>query len=301
MKIGVVRNLRSHAHLGSAPGERTDVLWAEPDSMDDLTMHLRDFAAAGVELLVVDGGDGTVRDVISRLDAFTPPPLIAVLPAGKTNVLALDLRCPRGWTVDAVIGSARDGEPWIKQRCPMEIAFDDGRPSMRGFVMGLGAYEQATSLSKSVNRLGAFQDLSVALTLVGAVIGTLVGATRGKWRAGVPVTSSVDGEKARSGMRFLVMASTLKRLPLGIKLFGRPRYGLKYLDIDAPPRRLLRALPVVLSGRRSRRLRARGYRRGDAQELRFETDQPFVLDGEVYQTGGGMTVRLAPPLRFMVG
>ncbi len=301
MKVGVVRNLRSHAHLGRAPADRADVLWAEPDSMDDLTRHLRNFAAAGVELLVVDGGDGTVRDVISRLDVFAAPPLIAVLPAGKTNVLALDLGAPSGWTVDAAIASARSGESWIKNRCPMEVAFDDGRPPMRGFVIGLGAYEQATSLSKTVNRLGAFQSLSVALTLVGAVIGTLLGATRGRWRSGVPVSLSVDGEAPRAGMRFLIMAATLKRLPLGIKLFGRPRYGLKYLDIDAPPRRLLRALPVLLAGRRSRRLRARGYRRGDAQELRFETDQPFVLDGEVYQTGGGMTVRLAPPLRFMVG
>ena len=301
MKIGVVRNLRSHAHLGRAPEGRADVLWAEPDSMDDLAAHLRDFAAAGVELLVVDGGDGTVRDVISRLDAFPTPPLIAVLPAGKTNVLALDLRCPRGWTVEAAIASVQSGEPWIKTRQPLEVSFDDGRPPMRGFVLGLGAYEQATSLSKSVNRLGAFQSLSVALTLAGAVFGTLIGATRGRWRAGVPVSLSVDGEAARPGMRFLVMAATLKRLPLGIKLFGRPRYGLKYLDIDAPPRRLLRALPVLLMGRRTRRLRARGYRRGDAHTLRFDTDQPFVLDGEVYQTGGGMTVRIGPPLRFMAG
>jgi diacylglycerol kinase family enzyme len=301
MKIGVVRNLRSHAHLGGAPTGRADLLWAEPDTMDDLAMHLRDFAAAGVELLIVDGGDGTVRDVISRLDVFAAPPLLAVLPAGKTNVLAMDLRCPRAWTVEAVLASVRSGEPWIKTRQPLELIFDDARPAMRGFVMGLGAYEQATSLSKAVNRLGAFQSLSVALTLAGAVIGTLVGATRGRWRAGVPVTLNVDDEAPRAGARFLVMASTLKRLPLGIKLFGRPRYGLKYLDIDAPPRRLLRALPVLLSGRRSKRLRARGYRRGDAQELRFETDQPFVLDGEVYPSGGGMTVRLSPPLRFMAG
>lgn len=301
MKVGVVRNLRSHAHLGRAPGERPDVLWAEPDSMDDLAMHLRDFAAAGVELLIVDGGDGTVRDVISRLDVFATPPLIAVLPAGKTNVLALDLRCPPAWTVDQVIASAHSGEPWIKQRSPLEVVFDDGRPTLRGFVIGFGAYEQATSLSKSVNRLGAFQSLSVALTLIGAVLGTLAGATRGRWRAGVALSLGVDGEAQRTGMRFLMLATTLKRLPLGIKLFGRPRYGLKYLDIDAPPRRLLRALPVLLSGRGAKRLRARGYRRGDACALRIDTQEPFVLDGEVFDTKGAVTVQAAAPLRFMAG
>lgn len=301
MKIGVVRNLRSHAHIGRPSVERADLVWAEPDGMDDLTRHLRDFAAAGVELLIVDGGDGTVRDVISRLDVFAVPPLIAVLPSGKTNVLALDLRCPKGWTVDAVVASAQTGEPWIKSRNPLEVAFDDGRPAMRGFVIGFGAYEQATSLSKSVNRLGAFQSLSVALTLIGAVLGTVMGATRGRWRTGVALSLGVDGETPRPGMRFLAMAATLKRLPLGIKLFGQPRYGLKYLDIDAPPRRLLRALPVLLSGRRSKRLRARGYRRGDAEILRVDTREPFVLDGEVFETGGGVTIRAGAPLRFMAG
>ncbi len=301
MKVGVVRNLRSHAHRGRAPAERADLLWAEPDTMDDLALHLRDFAAAGVELLIIDGGDGTVRDVISRLNVFATPPLLAVLPSGKTNVLALDLGGPRDWTVDAAIASALSGEPWLKTREPLEVAFDDGRPALRGFVIGLGAYEQATSLSKAVNRMGAFQSLSVALTLIGAVLGTLAGATRGRWRSGVALALGVDGEAPRAGMRFLVMAATLKRLPLGIKLFGQPRYGLKYLDIDAPPRRFLRALPVLLSGRRSKRLRARGYRRGDADALRIETDQPFVLDGEVFSAGGGFTVRRAPPLRFIVG
>ena len=246
MKIGVVRNLRSHAHIGRPSGEHPDLLWAEPDSLDSLSDHLARFANENVDLLIVDGGDGTVRDVISRLDVFAAPPLIAVLPSGKTNVLALDLRCPKGWTVEEVVASAQSGEPWIKSRSPLEVAFDDGRPTLRGFIIGFGAYEHATSLSKSVNRMGAFQSLSVALTLIGAVLGTVLGATRGRWRTGIALSLGVDGEAPRPGMRFLTMAATLKRLPLGIKLFGRPRYGLKYLDVDAPPRRLLRALPVLL-------------------------------------------------------
>jgi diacylglycerol kinase (ATP) len=38
-------------------------------------------------------------------------------------------------------------------------------------------------------------------------------------------------------------------LPFGLKPFGAPREGLKLLDVDAPPRRLLKALPMVLSGK----------------------------------------------------
>ena len=50
----------------------------------------------------MDGGDGTLREVLTALPgAFATPPLLAVLPSGKTNILALDLGTPHGWTLEA--------------------------------------------------------------------------------------------------------------------------------------------------------------------------------------------------------
>ncbi len=304
MKIGVVHNPRSHANMGREADDWApdDVMLVRPETREALEIDLKAFAARGVELLVIDGGDGTIRDVLSLLPgAFgDAAPLIALLPSGKTNVLAIDLGVPRDWTLpDAIAAAARRKHAVIKHRAPLEVSWDDGRPTMRGFVFGLGAFVRATTMSKSVNRMGAFHGLSVGLTLAGAAAGALLGGARDHWREGVPVELAIDDQPTPAGNRFLLMATTLKRLPLGIKPFGPPREGLKALDVDAQPKRLFAALITLLGGGDAPWLARRGYRRGDAKTLRIQTCDAFVLDGEVYKASGAMTVALGPTLRFL--
>ena len=217
MRIGVVRNPRSHANIGRDEETTTPdaVLLVEPATPEALEQDLEAFAQCGVGLLVIDGGDGTIRDVLSLLPrAFgNNPPLIALLPSGKTNVLAIDLGVPRDWTLEDAIAAARSDKAVIKLRAPLEVQWDDGRPPLRGFVFGLGAFVRATSLAKNVHKLGAF--------------------------------------------------------------------------------------PALLKGRDSAWQERYGYRRGDAERLRITTDQPLVVDGDVYDGGCGLTVALAPTLRFL--
>ena len=303
MRIGVVRNPRSHANIGRAEETSTPdaVLLVEPATPEALEQDLEAFAQCGVGLLVIDGGDGTIRDVLSLLPrAFGDnPPLIALLPSGKTNVLAIDLGVPRDWTLEDAIAAARSGNAVIKLRAPLEVRWDDGRPSLRGFVFGLGAFVRATSLAQNVHKLGAFHSISVAMSVLGALIGTVMGGARDEWRAGVPLCLAVDDQDKRTADRFIVLATTLKRLPFNLKPFGPPREGMKYLEVDAPPRRLPGAFPALLKGRDSAWQEQYGYRRGDAERLRITTDQPLVVDGDVYDGGCGLTVALAPTLRFL--
>ena len=305
MRIGVVRNPRSHANIGRAEDLATPtpdaVLLVEPATPEALEQDLHAFAQCGVSLLVIDGGDGTIRDVLSLLPrAFgDSPPLIALLPSGKTNVLAIDLGVPRGWRLEDAILAARSDKAVIKHRAPLEVRWDDGRPSLRGFVFGLGAFVRATSLAQDVHKLGAFHSISVAMSVLGALVGTVMGGKRDQWRAGVPMCLAVDGQETRTADRFLVLATTLKRLPFNLKPFGAPREGMKFLEVDAPPRRLPGAFPALLKGRDSAWQARYGYRRGDAERLRITTDQPLVVDGDVYDGGCGLTVALAPTLRFL--
>ena len=303
MRIGVVRNPRSHANIGREEEAPTPdaVLLVEPATPEALEQDLQAFAQCGVKLLVIDGGDGTIRDVLSLLPgAFGDhPPLIALLPSGKTNVLALDLGVPRHWTLTDAVAAAQSDGAVIKSRAPLEVRWDDGRPPLRGFVFGLGAFVRATSLAQNVHRLGAFHSISVAMSVLGALVGTVMGGKRDQWRAGAPLCLAIDGQAARTADRFLVMATTLKRLPFGLKPFGPPREGLKFLDVDAPPRRLPGAFPALLAGREAAWSPQLGYRRGDAATLRITTDQPLVVDGDVYDGGCGVTVALAEPLKFL--
>ena len=305
MRVGVVRNPMSHANIGRSDDSSTPdaVLLVEPASPEALMQDLEAFAQCGVGLLVIDGGDGTIRDVISLLPRVfgENPPLIALIPSGKTNVLAIDLGVPPDWTLAKAMAAAKSNTAVIKHRAPLEVRWDDGRPSLRGFVFGLGAFVRATSLAQSVHKAGAFHSIAVGMSVLGALWGTVMGGARDQWRAGARMCLAINGEETRTADRFLVLATTLKRLPFNVKPFGPPREGLKFLDVDAPPRRLPGAFPALLAGKESAWSPRYGYRRGDAEKIRITTEQPLVVDGDVYDGFGGVPVAVAPPLRFLAG
>jgi hypothetical protein len=301
MRPGVVRNPRSHANRRGDRAPLAGVPWAEPATPAALAEDLKRFAEGGVNLVIVDGGDGTVREVLSAIPAVygAAHPVIAVLASGKTNILALDLGAGRGWTLDAVLRRAREEPPRLMGRPPLEVVWaDQAQPAVRGFILGVGAFARATQMSQQVNRMGAYHGLSVGLTLAAAAAGALFGGDRDGWRKGVPAIAALDDEPPLAGDRFALMATTLKRLPFGLKPFGPPHDGMKVLDVDAPPRGLAMALPLVLAGRGDRRLARRGYRRRDAQQLALDVAEGVVIDGERFP-GGEIVVRRGAPVQFL--
>ncbi|MCC7266583.1 MAG: diacylglycerol kinase [Caulobacteraceae bacterium] len=295
MRVGLIRNPKSHRNLGRARAQPlpAGVMGAEPDSQEDLREALAAFAEARVEALAIEGGDGTVRDILGLLPGlFETPPMLAIYPLGKTNVLARDLGPPPRLPALAA-GIARPS-----QRRPLELSWPDGEhPPVRGFILGAAAYRRATELSKRVNRAGVFQTASVAVTLALAIDRALTGRTDNEWRAGEDIAVAVDGGLAREGRRFIVLASTLERLPLGVRPFGDAPRGIGWLDIEAPARRLSAMLLPVLRGRDDPRLEPLGYRRGGAERLSLTLSQPFIVDGELFPAGR-VEIALGAPIRF---
>ncbi len=300
---GVIRNPKSHGNRQTGPLGAGDgaCLFAEPSTPDDLAETLRRYAKAGVELLVIDGGDGTVREVLTAMPAAfgDSQPVVAVLPSGKTNMLALDLGAARDWSLQDALTKAGAAEPALKQRAPMLISWPEGgHPPLQGFILGAAAFVRATNMAQTVHAWGAFHNVAVVVTLVGAVLRTLAGDEGHAWRGGVPMRVAADGEPGYVRSRFLFMATALKRMPFGLKPFGQPREGLKFLDIDAPPHRLHAAIPHILKGDADEKLAEGGYRRGDAEVLNLWIPEPFVVDGEIYP-GGAVEVRLGEPITFL--
>ena len=72
------------------------------------------------------------------------------------------------------------------------------------------------------------------------------------WRQGERMRVDLQDGRTIEHPLYLMIASTLERLPLGLKPFGRVRAGLKLLGIDAPPRRMMLSLPVLVPRRRRR-------------------------------------------------
>lgn len=258
---------------------------------------LREWAAGGITRVVVDGGDGTVRDLLGVLpQAFGGCEVeLAVLPSGKTNALAHDLGRGRRLGPDDALRSPR-----TTFRAPVEVVRDDGAAAvLRGFVFGMGVFTDAIRLAQPLHRAGLFGGLAVGGALVGVGARVLFGGPSDPWRAGRPMRLESDGGTSLEGGRLLLLLSTLERLPLGLRPFGPERAGLKLLEVGASPRRLLGALPVVLSGRDRPWLAAAGYRRSDVTEVRLSADEPFILDGELFD-GGDLVIRRGAPVTFVL-
>ena len=301
IRAGVIRNLRSHRNQA---GPRTQtppgVLEAMPGQPEDLDEVLAWFAGSGVDLVVIDGGDGTIRDVLSRVTrAYAARlPRFAVIPNGKTNALALDLGMRLGTPVEEVLAAAREGR--TKVRCCLEVVRQGAeQPELRGFLIGLAAFVRGTEYAQRTHGMGFFDKSAIALTIGGAAIRTMFGGPDDPWRRGERATLAIGDLPAESRDWFLAMASTLKRFPLGLRPFGVPHEGLKLLSVEAPPQRLWRGAPMIMSGRQADWLTEAGYRRHDIGRFSVDLDGTFVLDGEIFP-GGAFTVRQGPDLEFVV-
>src|SRR5690606_34528181 len=219
--VGVIRNLRSHRNEGDLPdwSGRATLLVETPQKRGELTTILTRFAERRVDYIVIAGGDGTVRDVLTcgaGIFGETWPPLI-ILPNGKTNALAIDLGLPSKWTLADALEALPSGR--VEQRRPLVVAQRENPDArVQGFVFGAGAYTSSISLGQQAHEKGAFQNLGVGVTVVWSLLQALFGSAGNIWRRGTP-TRLFDGrgqEVPHSGIgrtdeRYLLFASTLQR------------------------------------------------------------------------------------------
>jgi diacylglycerol kinase family enzyme len=304
-RVGIISNSRSHrnrvrgAEAAVVPADTPNLLYRGPRTLPALAHALREFRDAGVELLIVDGGDGTVRDVLTCAHSIFEGamPRLAVVPSGKTNALALDLGIPPEWTVQDALHASASGT--VRTRASVEILRGDAKePELCGFLFGAGAFVRATELAQRTHKAGAFNSFAVGISLFWGVAQTLFGGRDNDWRAGEPVRLQLDQGPAVDKTLYILFSSTLERLPLKVKPFGRVRPGLKMLTVDAPPLKMARAVPALLRGSEAAWLKKAGYHRDDVSSFTITLDGGFILDGELYE-GGTVTVRQGAPLEFV--
>ena len=307
--VGVIRNPRSHLNKGHTPelADQPNVLTAVPRTRSDIATVLAEFAALSVDAIAVDGGDGTVRDVLTcgaSVFGESWPPLI-VMPKGKTNALAVDLGLPRQWTLADALQSLRDGH--MVERRPI-LVDQPGGPAgqVMGFILGSGIFTTATQAGQTAHKLGAFNSLAVGVTAVSGVMQALFGIGKSPWRAqtGMRILTGPEAQSLEhSGYgdcasRYAMVFSTLERFPLGMQLFGRAAGTLKYALLDAPLRRVVAMVPLLLTGW-DRPFHARlGIHRGTLEEAILELEDRFILDGEAFPAGR-YRLRPGPRLRFI--
>ncbi|MDZ4380588.1 MAG: acylglycerol kinase family protein [Parvibaculum sp.] len=299
------RNLQSGADLRSAASSTYVLGYAEPDSPDTLRETLRDFARHGVDVIAINGGDGTLREVLSAL-AFVDPdwlPALAIIPGGKTNLIANDVGSAsvgeRGlWELVAAAREGTLGQHRVR-RPVLEIGRGDefGKP-IRGFFFGAGAFSRGTELAQvEAHAMGMYHGLAVAWTIGSMFVRSVRGHPFGASGDDGMMTLVADDGIPQVGQRFVVVATTLERIILKLGIFwdGQGGGAIRYTDIDGPPRRLVPAFLPVLRGRPKPWMKAAGYRSGRADRISLGLNSRFTLDGELFEPGPSGEILLSTP------
>jgi len=306
--VGVIRNPRSHRSGGPYPeasGVATLLLEA-PAKRGELQAILARFAEQRIDLLVVDGGDGTVRDVLtcgSGLFGESWPPLI-VLPSGKTNALAADLGLPADWSLDEALRIAGEGGTVLRR--PLVISQRDNEDArVLGFAMGAGLYTAAIGLGQEAHRKGAFNAVAVGVTTGWTVLRALFGrgddtlrrTTRMRLHdeAGQPLPHS---GLAPEDERYFLFASTMERFPAGLKPFRHVPGVLRMALMDVPKAGLLLRVPLIVGGLLRPGPTRRGYHLMAMDSFEVDLGDRFILDGEAFPAGH-YRVAVGPKLRFV--
>jgi diacylglycerol kinase family enzyme len=290
-----------------------DIFHYEVEHADQIGKALKTIARVKPKVLVINGGDGTVQAALTELHhgghfgAELPP--VAVLPNGKTNLIALDLGA-EGDPIEAlerVLELARtDMAPHIVAR--ELISLSDGTPSGRAvlgmFLGGAGLADVMLYCRDKIYPLGLPNGLSHGLTAAAAMFAILSGlSARFLPPHPAPVKVSVMRHGELQGRFALLMVTTLQRLLLNGQLPGdATRSGaLQLMVIERRPWALLRALAAAVRGRLGRsRLAGVHLERGD--EIRIESDNSSViLDGELFEARRDRPIILKPtaPVPFL--
>jgi hypothetical protein len=307
-RVGVVTNPGSRRNRTRLGGIRSvlerypETLHAEAVAIGDLEGILCEFARREVDLVVVNGGDGTVHATLTELcngAAYRELPAIAVLATGMTNLIALDVGLagrPEA-ALARLLDQVGSGAELTKLRRPLlSLSTGGNRPPLHGMFFGTAAFHQAVRMARNeVHPTGARGSLAFAMSLALAIWRSLVGRgdRQGPMFQGQDMTVELDGVRQSNERYFLVLATTLRRLIFGLMPFWGDGAGqIRYTSIAFPPVRLARALLPVLRGRPRPWMAERGYLSRAVDAIAIATRDPLVIDGEFVQPEPGVPVLL---------
>ena len=277
-----------------------DIFHYEVEEIGQVSRALEMIARVKPKVLVVNGGDGTVQAALTELyhgghfkDA---PPPVAVLPNGKTNLIALDLGADGNplKALENILAMAQgDLTDHIVAR--ELIALTDGsenaRPVIGMFLGGAGLADTILYCRNKIYPLGLPNGLSHFLTVI-AVFASAIFGLKADFLPprsnAVRISLMRDGEL--TGRFSVLVVTTLEKLLLGHKtgdgsLPGGAASGrLKLLAVDQRPIAMFRVVWASLIGLLGKK-RYTGVHVSDGDVIRIDgDDSSVVLDGEVFQT-----------------
>jgi len=268
-------------------------------SPDDLYPLFKQAAHAHLEHLVIEGGDGTVRTILTALlrsyDKTQELPAISIVPRGTTNQIARNLGVKKPSDLTAIF----DGRyqpisiPMVKIKSK---ALD---LPQYGFLFSTGALPHVSRFAQDkINAKGVGGGTAV----VGAV---LKAVTSDKAALMPPAKHRLKGKFDNhlifdhKGATLGTIMTTLPTLMLGLDPFwGTEDAPLRVTWADAESAKLGRTVAGLWAGRKQSRTMD-GYHSHNLNKLTLRTKAPATLDGDFIDIAGQkLKISASRPVTF---
>jgi diacylglycerol kinase (ATP) len=315
LRIGLLNNLRAGRNKRRAErivrevdGAR-DVLHVATPSAEAVPEALAEMERGGVELLIVNGGDGTLERTLTALFARGRPawlPVIAPIRGGRTNMTAADLGAAhdsvRG--LRDVIAAARAGrlEERVVARAVLRTKPLRGGEVRCGMFVGVGMIGRAVTLTTRHLPRGRAQETFGVALVTSTLIGSALTGARGELMRPDKVRLAFDGEQQPDEERLVTLFTTLDRLIFGMRpCWGRGPGPIRTTLVRGRAERMSRTIPQILLGRAPAfATPEHGYTSANISRVELSADCEVTLDGELYpvEPGASYTITAEEGVRF---
>ncbi|MXS84914.1 kinase [Nitrosomonas sp. HPC101] len=264
---------------------------------------------ARIEWLIVVGGDGTLQGVMGCLFEHLPPdrwPEITIVPAGTTNMTALDLGT--NGRAEQVLARIRQylqqsGAVQRVQRPVLRIE-QTGMQKVYGMLFGLGLIARGVKFSRSrIKQMGMTGNVFTVLIVLRSLIATFLGRPQAEW-APVRIAQKDETGTLNEKVYLFALISALEKLLLDI----RPYWGLEPAPLHATfieqhSKRFWRVIWPLIAGRGHHLREEDGYISYNAVSIELWLDDEYIVDGELYYASsqnGPLKITADGPILFRV-
>lgn len=235
------------------------------------------------DLIVVNGGDGTVQNLLTGLMARSPPaawPKLAILPGGTTNMTALAFNRSRSYRGSLAILK----KAVISRQAPSQerrlLQVNCGNQNLVGVFFGASAIVRGIEFFHQ--RLNQRSQWGVGQVVL-----------RAAWSMARRQPPFAEPTRIRLGDSdeydaLILLITSLDRLILGTRPYWGQQPGSLHLTlIEQQAPHFLRYLPRLIRGKPGRALQPEnGYHSRNLDQLSLSIDGPFTIDGEIFDCQG---------------
>ena len=247
-----------------------------------------------VDLLVMNGGDGTVKFVLSVLfqnKPFKKIPLMAVLPSGSTNLIALD------------IGAIRNKKNALKrflhylivqkaywktsERPVIHISIPSNEIDEYGLFVGMSLlYKASAFFNKQLKKCGLSGVPGIIITMIRTIYALF---TRSKYYTkGEVITCKLDNNREIKFSSLLFLITSLRKLMFGNKnilSLGKFSYDdLHSLVMLEKPKHFFINMVYFFMGKLSKHFtEENGYMILHSKKFELTGIKGLAIDGEIYE------------------